>query len=138
VASLRDNIQGALDAYDPLLPSEKIARGTALASAIELLRQCRAVFDAIERAGATIDPGQKVFDPGHKVFDPGHKVFVLTEHEPASEYPIVVVGVYATIDAAQAVEATRRAKASEEGKLTWPENDGDWEVEWTIDAEVVQ
>ena len=131
MASLRDNIQGALDAYDPLLPSEKIARGTALASAIELLRQCRAVFDAIERAGATIDPGQKVFDPGHKVF-------VLTEHEPASEYPIVVVGVYATIDAAQAVEATRRAKASEEGKLTWPENDGDWEVEWTIDAEVVQ
>lgn len=60
------------------------------------------------------------------------KAFVLVEHEPESEFPVVIVGVYATRELAEAAERSRRTCEENESKLTWPESDH-WSIEWLIE-----
>lgn len=69
----------------------------------------------------------------------GEVVFVLSEIEPqAQEYPYMVVGVYASRAAAEVEEEKRRQAAHDDGKTCWPEDEDDWELEWTIDEEVIK
>jgi len=64
-------------------------------------------------------------------------VYVLIEHAPKDEEPVVVVGVFASREGAEAAEAASRAKNASrdewEPLATWPEDQAEWELEWLIE-----
>jgi len=64
-------------------------------------------------------------------------VFVLIEHAPKDEEPVVVVGVFASREGAEAAEAASRAKNASGDEwvplATWPEDQAEWELEWLIE-----
>lgn len=68
----------------------------------------------------------------------GRKVFVLLEHEPHAEIEVCAIGVYPTMEAAEAARTARAAevKAERAGVTIWADptlDEDDDAADWDVD-----